>query len=411
MQKLTEDAIAKLKPKRNPPDHEKRPDEIVDGYLWDPTLPGFGVRAHPSGMKSYVVKYSLPDGGQRKMSLGTAQKGMLAESRKAAANILLQARQGQDFVGQKRAAQEAAKVKDKRDLPLAGHVDRFLSQKEKVVKPSTHRELVRHLKVALAPLHDRRPEDIKRADLMPIINGLVAEGKRIAADRTKTSFVQFFNDLVELELCNGNPASGIKRKAVVDGDGVRARWLTMDELTTVWRATGDDSDYARILRLLALTGCRREEIGGLRWDEINFDKRQFLLIAKTGRTKKRDRLVFLSEPAMAILQDTAPRPRHAHVFGQRAGHGYSGWSKAKISLDKRMGNSLAPWVLHDFRRTFETNASMMELADDKIIHAATGHWGKVKTGVQKHYNLNEYEPQRRKLMTDWASAVLAHAGK
>ena len=264
--------------------------------------------------------------------------------------------------------------------------------------------------MALAPLHDRRPEEIKRADLMPIINGLVAEGKRVAADRTKTSFVQFFNDLVELELCNGNPASGIKRKSI-EGDGQRTRWLTMDELAAIWRATTDHADYARIIRLLALTGCRREEIGGLRWDEINFDKRQFLLIAKTGRTKKRDRIVFLSDPAAAILREVAPRPRHAHVFGQRSGHGFSGWSKAKIALDKRLGNSLAPWVLHDFRRTFETNASIMELADDKIIHAATGHWGKVKTGVQKVYNLNEYEPQRRKLMDDWAKAVLEAVGE
>ena len=396
MQKLTENAISKL---AVPPGER-------DAYLWDGSLPGFGVRVFASGAKSYIVKYALPDKRQRKMSLGTVQTGMLAEARKAAANILLQARQGQDFVGQKRAAQEAAKVRDKRETPLAGHVDRFLAQKARVVKPSTYRELERHLKVALAPLHDRRPEEIKRADLMPIINGLVAEGKRVAADRTKTSFVQFFNDLVEHELCNGNPASGIKRKSI-EGDGQRTRWLTMDELVEVWLAADDDSDYARILRLLALTGCRREEIGGLRWDEINFDKRQFLLIAKTGRTKKRDRLVFLSEPAMAILQDIAPRPRHAHVFGQRAGHGFSGWSKAKISLDKRMGNSLAGWVLHDFRRTFETNASMMELADDKIVHAATGHWGRVKTGVQKHYNLNEYEPQRRKLMTAWATAVLS----
>lgn len=110
-----------------------------------------------------------------------------------------------------------------------------------------------------------------------------------------------------------------------------------------------------------------------------------------------------------------------HVFGQRQGSGFSGWSKAKIALDERIHrlmkqqhpdrpdkeNVLAPWVLHDFRRAFETNCSLMELADDKIIHAATGHWGKVKTGVQKVYNLNEYEPQRRKLMGDWADAVLA----
>lgn len=381
-------------------------------------LLGFGVRAYASGKKSYVCKYQLRDGKQRKLSLGPVQSGLLAETRKAAAEILLQARKGDDFVGEKRAEREAARLREKRDAPLLAHIERFLAAKEKIVKPSTCRELTRHLRRALAPLHGKRPEDIRRADIVPIIDRLASRGKRVAADRTKASFVQFFNYLVEIEACNGNPAAGIKRRAI-EGDGQRIRWLTMDELKIVWQAASDWSDYSRIVRLLALTGCRREEIGGLRWDEIDFGKRQLLLVAKTGRTKKRDRLVFLSDPALAILQSVAPKPDHPHVFGQRKGSGFSGWSKAKAALDNRISallrergeNELAPWVLHDFRRTFETNCSLLELADDKIIHAATGHWGRVKTGVQKVYNLNEYEPQRRKLMDDWAKAVLQAVGE
>ena len=51
----------------------------------------------------------------------------------------------------------------------------------------------------------------------------------------------------------------------------KVRALSSDELRTVWNAC-DDSDYGRIVRLLILTGCRREEIGGLRWSEINLER-------------------------------------------------------------------------------------------------------------------------------------------
>ena len=45
----------------------------------------------------------------------------------------------------------------------------------------------------------------------------------------------------------------------------------LDELRQVWAATADDTPYSHIVRLLILTGCRREEIGGLMWDEVDGD--------------------------------------------------------------------------------------------------------------------------------------------
>jgi integrase len=39
----------------------------------------------------------------------------------------------------------------------------------------------------------------------------------------------------------------------------------------VWRAARDD-DRGRIIRLLILLGCRRAEIGGLSWSEVDLDR-------------------------------------------------------------------------------------------------------------------------------------------
>jgi integrase len=52
----------------------------------------------------------------------------------------------------------------------------------------------------------------------------------------------------------------------------RERTLTDEELKAIWKATDGGGEYDRIVRLCLLTGCRREEIGGLRWDEVHDDQ-------------------------------------------------------------------------------------------------------------------------------------------
>ena len=44
-----------------------------------------------------------------------------------------------------------------------------------------------------------------------------------------------------------------------------------DELSLIWRHAGE-GDYGAIVRLLILTGQRREEVGGMLWSEIDLDK-------------------------------------------------------------------------------------------------------------------------------------------
>src|SRR5947209_11078306 len=85
------------------------------------------------------------------------------------------------------------------------------------------------------------------------------------------------------------------------------------ELTVIWKAL-PDSDYGEIVRLLILTGQRREEIGALRWSEIDLEARNIALPpARTKNSRPHD--VPLSDQALLILKS---RPAHAgrdQVFG------------------------------------------------------------------------------------------------
>src|SRR5262249_37177844 len=127
-------------------------------------------------------------------------------------------------------------------------------------------------------------------------------------------------------------------------NGARERVLADNELRTVWLAL-DDSEYATIIKLLMLTGARRDEIGGLRWNEIDLNEATVPLPparTKSARAKKpREHLITLSEPALAILKaqprrtnpDGTPRD---HVFGRGIERGFQGWSRSKAELDARI---------------------------------------------------------------------------
>jgi hypothetical protein len=141
--------------------------------------------------------------------------------------------------------------------------------------------------------------------------------------------------------------------------GARTRLLDDGELAAIWRAAGS-GQFDSIVRLLMLTGARREEIGGLRWSEIDLDRAVIVLPGE--RTKNsREHVVALSTDAISILKaqprrlDRGGAPRDL-VFGHGM-RGYSGWSKSRRELDARLeaaGTPVPDFVLHDFRRALST---------------------------------------------------------
>jgi len=152
---------------------------------------------------------------------------------------------------------------------------------------------------------------------------------------------------IEQEYIAGtNPTSDIK--AVHEND--RERVLSEEELVEIWLAAGDD-EYGRIVKLLMLTGQRRQEIAGLEWAEIHVTEAKRQIELPGRRTKnKRPHIVPLSEPALAllgVLRDDPPK----HVFGDYSAYWSWDWSSGKAALDKRIaerrGAPLEPWTIHD----------------------------------------------------------------
>jgi integrase len=173
--------------------------------------------------------------------------------------------------------------------------------------------------------------------------------------------------------------------------------LADDELRAIWRACGED-DFGRIVRLLMLTGCRREEIGGLRWSEI--DASTGVLTIPGDRTKNHSELKLQLPPATLAILPPRPEGDHGPVFGRQ--QGLKAWSYATALLNGRIagmeGRLPSPWRLHDLRRTMRTNLGRLGVAP---------HVAHVKKGMIAVYDKHRYQGEIAAALTLWADHVMA----
>lgn len=181
----------------------------------------------------------------------------------------------------------------------------------------------------------------------------------------------------------------------------RDRVLSNIELAAVWNACGGNSDHDRIVRLLILTGCRRKEIGGMRWSELDDDGKWTL---PSERTKNGyAHTLSLPVSAWSIINSVPRVAGRDHLFGGRA-DGFTDWGRKRF-LDARIGDIKA-WTLHDLRRTVATRMADIGV-QPHIIEAVLNHVSGHKHGVAGIYNRATYEPEKRQALALWADHLLA----
>ena len=128
-----------------------------------------------------------------------------------------------------------------------------------------------------------------------------------------------------------NPVVGTNNP--IEGKPGRDRVLSDAELKLVWQHCLDD-DFGRVVRLLLLTACRRDEIGGLRWPEVDLQRSRLLLPAERTKPGRALELPLVST-ARAILEEAPKRLGREFVFGGSVS-GFSAWSWCKLIMDGRI---------------------------------------------------------------------------
>jgi integrase len=384
--KITKDSVAELKLATGK----------SDVIHFDDVLPGFGYRLRRSGdkvLRSWVAQYKRA-GVTRRITLGNADVVSAEKARAAAKTLLAKVQLGED----PQADRIDRREKDRATLKSV--IEQYLDAKRETVRPRTYHELTRYLtNHHFKPLHGMPIDIITRRDVAGRVVAISKQHGNTTAIRARTALSSMFIWAMRNGLAESNPtinAGDIKTAKSRD------RVLSDDELAHIWNRAGSYG-YGNILKLLILTGARRQEVGSMTWDEVDRDGGTWTIPAE--RTKN-GRAHTLPLPTMALeLIGSVPKmATRKQLFGTR-GTGFGGWSRACDDLDTRLAGKIkAPWRLHDIRRTVATRMAELGVLPH-VIEAVLNHVSGHKAGVAGVYNRAIYAREVRNALALWADHV------
>ena len=385
---------------------------------------GLVLRVRPNGSRTWVFMYRDGEGKQRKKNIGDANPTTearpdsltLSQAQDEARSFRADVKDGRDAGATKEADRAAQLIEATRQAPtlFGAMVERYLAARsptapiEKLrMRPRAHVECVRHLQVHLSPLHSLPIEGITRVHIITELERIATDAAA-TADKVRSTLSAMYGWAMERQLCTENPVALTKP---MDEYKPCERVLSDDELSAVWRAADPITPYGRVIRLLILTGCRRDEIGGLRWDEIEsqHDAGRTLIALPSERTKNGEpHHVPLSTAALEVLAQCRVRERE-FVFSGTASS-FSAWSKNKIKLDNAAARLVpfnGPWTLHDLRRTMRTGMSRIGV----LPHVAEAVINHLPSKLERTYNRDAMEASKRTALVAWAEHVALAVAK
>ena len=380
----------------------------AEAFFWDLALPGFGLRAYKAGPRQWVVQYRDGTGRTRRPSLGDARIVELDEAREAARKLLSRVKLGSDPQAEKQVARRAVR--------MSALVEGYLADAEKRLKPRSLAEVKRHLEDHAKPLHREAVCEVGRAAIVKLLDSISRDSGPVAANRVRSSLSAMWVWGLRSGTIEGeNPVAHVPKPG---SEAPRERVLTDAELALVWQATAGDHDHDRIVRLLMLTGARREEMAGMSWEEIEGS------LWTLPRARSKNGLQHEVPLGALVLAQLPPkRDGRAQVFGEGKG-GFSGWSRCKDRLDGRIlkllqkafrehhgrepetGEAACPkWTLHDLRRTLSTwlneNGTEPHVVEAVLNHVS----GAARRGVAGVYNRAQYREPKRAALARWETHV------
>jgi integrase len=376
---------------------------------------GLEFRVTSRGVRSWSFRFRDPRSGKTtRATIGDYPTVSLGEARERADAMRRQVASGENPVEAKRRERGLSGSKTFQAL-----ADRYLTEHARRHKRSAGAD-DRNLRLHVLPKwKDRRYDEIARADIIELVEGLVAAGKQTLANRVQALVSSIYSFAMDADLVKGNPCARLRRRGV---ETVGRRVLADDEIRLFWPIIVHkpvSRPVGLALRLVLLTGVRPGEAAGIALGELaNLDESgNAKWIIPASRAKNaRAHLVPLSELARQTIlsahelaganaeflfpspvSDGAPVTGHALAVAMRRFAG---------GLDPTSGKS---WRAdrpspHDLRRTAATRLAALGVAKedrDAVLNHARADVG------SKHYDLYDREREKRRALELWASTLAA----
>jgi integrase len=383
---LTETSVARL----------QLPKGKNDATWFDDETRGFGVRKRGDSAV-YILQYQLR-GQTSKLTLGKCSEIKCDVARamaEAKRDEISKARLG--LAIDPATARDNAKIEAQKPKPetikavIADYLEAIRAKK----RPRTYQGIKRHLENFWTPLHGHYVNSVTRADVATELRKLAKRGP-VVANRCRADLSAFFKWAIGGGLCDSNPVVGTNKQ---DENAPRERSLSDAEAAAMWLAV-PQGDYGHILKLLLLTGCRRDEIGGLRWSEIDLEART-ITIPEIRTKNHNEHVIPLTASAIAVLNDIPHRAERDYVFGTNRDGGFSNWSRAKVGFDEKL-KFTQDWTVHDIRRTVRTGLGKLGV----VPHVAEAVLNHLPAKLIRTYDRHSYAEEKKAALQAWANHLM-----
>jgi integrase len=394
------------------------PDGRKDALIFDDILKGFGLRVTAGGKRIFILQYRF-GATVRRAPLGQwGAELTTAQARKKAEALRGQIRDRRDPVAERRAAQVAS-------LAAEAHAKAAAARDAYTVDSLIDDWTAHHLAARSASYRKRVPAELRRVlkvwrvapaamvgrtDAVRVLDAVKAKSGPVAANRLRAEARACWGWAVKRGSLTANPWEATPRPLA--RETARERVLSDAELGTLYNAAGAlNEPWGVLVRLLILTGQRRGEVAGMKWEEVDLDAGTWSLpSARTKNGQPHD--VPLTAEAVALLQTVKRRKGAELVFEGPRKTAVSGFGKVKARLDAALAQTAlktdrrcTPWVLHDLRRTMATGLQRLGVRLE-VTEAVLNHVSGSRSGIVGVYQRHGWNTEKAAALRAWAGHVL-----
>jgi integrase len=355
--------------------------------VFDLGYPGLALRVSLGGAKSFVLFYRHRNKLSR-VTLGRWPEVSLADARERWRKTREAVAKGED----------PAPRPDKPNALAFEHVVEEWLRRDVAPrnKAASARRVGQLVEFDMLPAwRGRHIGDITSKDVIAVLDAITDRGAVVKARRVYAHLHRMFKWCKGRGLVVNHPMEGMEKPG---SEKSRERALTDAELTAVWHSC-DAGPFGNIVKMLILTGARREEIGQLKWSEIQGDQ----IYLEGNRTKNGlPHIIPLTKPALDLLASVPRIVGHEHVFTAGDDKPVSGWSRAKSRLDKASG--VKEWRVHDLRRTLAVGMQKLGIGL-QVVESILGHTAGSRAGIVGVYQTHNFAREKREALDAWSAYV------
>ena len=370
---------------------------------------GFTIRVMPSGVKTWLYVYAFDD-KRRELNLGSYPDVSLETARGRFDEAKKKLKNGIDPVAEKEQAAEG-----RRSAPTVANLVKEYIEKHAKTHKKSWQEDQRCLEKEVLPLWGtRKAADIKKRDVVLLLEGIVERGAPVMANNTLEKIRKMFNFAVERDILEFTPCYGVKKPTKKEH---KDRVLTDKEIVTAWNGLDTAAmtgEMKRALKLILVTAQRPGEVIGLHSNEIEGDwwtipaerskngKAHRVFLTPTAKELIGDKKGFIFEsprPIKRTGQEDTPKPMDVNAVAYAVRRNLEDPKQNGKDAETEVTNKIVmeSWTPHDLRRTAATNLSALGYTDE-VIDAVLNH---VKKGVVAIYNRHKYDLEKQKALESW----------